>query len=198
MLYFAIFFVFDILQSVKMWTLWPTAPWCSGSSSAAGLTSDKCAARRARDTEETMKLTNIVHVPLSHTTRQPSLYLCQRGALLDWLGHIHITGQGRPSLDLKPSGSSWVKSAYVGFLYSTGGRAAETWRDRVGEKPVSSVLPLSLSLSHSLTLTLTPILSLIVLVLHILHFGHRTGHGMSLYLLQWPRVFKPCNLKFKI
>lgn len=34
-----------------MWTLWPTAPLCSGSSSAAGHISDKCAARPARDTD---------------------------------------------------------------------------------------------------------------------------------------------------
>jgi len=44
-------FVPPLLQSVRTWTLWHTAPWCSGSSSAAGRISDKCAARRVRATD---------------------------------------------------------------------------------------------------------------------------------------------------
>lgn len=34
-----------------MWTQWRTAPWCSGLSSAAAPTSDRCAVRPAKDTD---------------------------------------------------------------------------------------------------------------------------------------------------
>lgn len=84
-----------------MWTLWPTAPWCSGSSSAAGYILDKCAAEPARDTDlNTMDLTASIFVSctqahihtyavslkLSHWAlwQQPSHYLYQRSMRPTW------------------------------------------------------------------------------------------------------------------
>lgn len=165
--------MFDILQSVKMWTLWPTAPWCSGSSSAADLTSDKCAARRARDTEETMKLTNIVHVPLSHTTRQPSLYLCQRGALLDWLGHYshHWSGE-----TISGPEAFWVQLGQISlcgvFIFHWRQGCWNLERQSGGETSV--LRPPSLSLSVSLSHPHP----------HTHSFPHRFG---ATYIALWPQ-----------
>lgn len=47
----SVFFMCLCLQNAKMFLQWHTAPWCSGSSSAAVSTSGKCAARLAKDTD---------------------------------------------------------------------------------------------------------------------------------------------------
>lgn len=47
-----------------MWTQWHTAPWCSGSNFAVAHTSDRCAAKPAKDTDLPLSLTHTLYVSL--------------------------------------------------------------------------------------------------------------------------------------
>ncbi len=48
-----------------MWTQWHTAPWCSGSNFAAAHTSDRCAAKPAKDTDLPLSLSHTHSLSLS-------------------------------------------------------------------------------------------------------------------------------------
>lgn len=104
------------LQSVKMWTLWRTAPWCSGSSSAAGHTSDKCAARPARDTDTVTQHPSLgpVHTgkhPHWALEQQPSLPLSQESEITLLDRHL-LTGTLFPAR-VEISDRSGAKTAWA-------------------------------------------------------------------------------------
>lgn len=128
-----------------MWTLWPTAPWCSGSSSAAVPISGKCAARHARDTDlSTMAPTaSIVGIRCTLAGCLKTSRWALKTAALALLEKCEIEMGGcrtytrscncwqgplfffshNPAQTRHLSGASWA-------IHSTGESAADTWSDR--------------------------------------------------------------------
>lgn len=142
-----------------MWTLWPTAPWCSGSSSAAGHISDKCAARPARDTD-TMSIRHPSSGPVHSHSKPETLPLSLTAAAFtlrpsqecgNWTGRHHPDAlvpclvRGAVTLQIRRlSWPSWAKAARAESIHSTGGEGCwhpERQRDRESDFPLSLCLP---------------------------------------------------------
>lgn len=120
-----------------MWTQWPTAPWCSGSSSAAGHISGKCAARPARDTERPLSSprkasTSPLHyLPLSLATCSPFPWTLPTSGTI-WPGTlVGLTPGLCGMLRLRAEASSPTDTGAESYIPLEGG-AAESWSDSQG------------------------------------------------------------------
>lgn len=184
------------LQSAKMWALWHTAPWCSGSSSATGRISDRCAVGPVRDTDaaddaaggQTVRLNLLRWASLL----QPSPFLHQL-KLLTGRGTVPKLVRGMPFFCFFSTDSdSDLKSLDQTSIHWREFHWNLERKEGGGSGPLLSYRtnPLFVSLNFAFVL---------IFWCYMFYFDYRTGYSnlqIHVLLLEWPKCLACSFIRF--